>query len=265
MSLINLKIVPAIIYLIAGICFSQNSPSKSKVSENLFSNYGRLGIYGGIHILNWQNTPNASIDYKVNSGLTPSIGIDFNFYQTSNFNFRAGFFIRNHSVKTKTFIAAMDLPDGFPFITNSTDRPYWNYHLPLTAEYNIGVAKNLTLSLNTGVELMLYSITPRFPEFVEFGYRNGDDMIITNEYENFNSLTGGINLGAGFYYEWGNTLVRFDAKFHFHLGENIITRDIKVRNLLLSPDANSTHSWNGDYISFNITLHPKNWFPRNSK
>ena len=255
----------AIIFLIAGICFSQNDPSKSKVSENLFTNYGRLGIYGGIHILQWSNTSNTSIDYKVNSGLTPSIGIDFNFYQKNNFNLRVGFFIRKHNIRTNSFIDANELPDGFPYITNSTDRPYWNYHLPLTAEYNLKIAERLSLSINTGFELMLYSITPRFPEFVEFGYRNGDNIIITNEYENFNSLTGGLNLGTGLYYEWGNTLVRFDTKFHFHLGENIITRDIKVRNLLQSPDTNSSHFWNGDYISFNVTVYPKNWFPRKSK
>jgi hypothetical protein len=255
--------IPAIILFIAGF-YSQaqsisNDSIKFKESEYLFEKFEKLGIYIGVQSLQWNNTNNASISYSMSSGLTPTLGFDYNFYQKGRFNFKAGFFVRNHKVVTETFISADELSDNRIYRTNNRDSPYWNYHLPISLEYNINIADNLYLSLGTGYELMLYSVTPRLGEFVELGI-GPTPIIVTNEYESSNSLTSGVNFTTGFYYDLENILVKLDAKFHLHFGQNIITREINVQNLEISTDASSVHSWNGNYLSLNFTIIPKKWF-----
>ncbi len=237
----------------------------NKDSERIYSSFGRLGFSVGLTNLSWQNTPNQSILYEVDSSISPSIGLEYNLFQTGQFNFRVGAHVRYHNVVTDIRIDKEDIEFDNDLILESADSPYWNYLLPITAEYNKFIFKDFALSLNAGFEFMYYGVSPEdtIPE-LSIGQSNLP-VVILNEIENPNNITTGINLGAGFYFKAGSLLMRLDTKFHLHMGENVITKRVLATNLQESDNAQSFHAWNGDYVSFNLAIHPQGWFKRKNR
>jgi hypothetical protein len=232
----------------------------NKDSEKIFNNFGRLGVSIGLHDLKWNNSPNSSIDYSVSSDVAPSLGIDYNFYQTGQFNFRVGFFVRYHNVVTEYKFDPGQTILGREFRSERADAPYWNYHLPVSVEYNKFLFKDFAVSFYGGFEFMYYGVSPQ-DTIAQLSIDN-TPLILLRETETSNNLTWGLNVGAGFYFKAGTLLMRFDTKFHLHAGQNIIAKEVVATNLLDTPDGRSFHNWSGKYVSFNLTIHPQNWFKR---
>ena len=191
------------------------------------------------------------------------MGIRYNFIQTGQFNFYTGFDIRYHNVVTKTFINSFDNEFDNSINIERVDSPYWNYFLPVGLEYNKFLFKDFAISFNIGYEFMYYATSPE--DTVIALSIDETPIIQLNERERDNNISGGFDLGAGFYFKTGNILMRLGVKYHKHTGQAIIFKRIDVRNLQVSPDSRSVHGFGGDYLSFNLAIHPQGWFKRKNR
>jgi hypothetical protein len=237
--------------------------SKDKIykdSEVIFENFGRLGITASANWLQWTNTTNQSIGYEVGSDLSPSAGVVYNFYQTGRFNFRAGAFVRYFNVVEGESYSAQVLGLSRDVTFESVTSPEWSYHLPIEVEFNRFLAKDFAFSASVGYEWMYYdSGLLNNAEFQSTAINN-IPVVFASEFDAGKKITGGVNFSAGFYFKAGSTLIRANAKYHLHLSQNSIKAlRIRTANLTVPPDI-SGHQWRGHYWSFDLTIHPRNWF-----
>ncbi len=235
----------------------------TKDSENIFENFGRLGIKIGVQDLEWFNQINPNFGYRYDSDPAPIIGLDYNFYQTGRFNFRAGVFARRFNTVVEYNVLGSEIGTTFVSEFKFVGDAEYSFHVPITFEYNKFLARDFAISIFAGVEIMYFD--SRNLNTNEFSLVSGigSATIRRNYFENQDKFYTGAFIGVGTYFRVGSVLLRADVKWYNRLPEdNIISEAAIIEGLVNSPDTGTVHSFQGNYWSLNLTLHPKNWFKK---
>jgi hypothetical protein len=246
------NIILAIILIASVFCNAQEFPKEPKRFP------GKFGVYGGVDLVDYSNTSNASIYLKKQDIVAPVLGVkysfgDFKFLDGLNLNI--GFKVRNFSSREETFIRAEEivLRSDLEFIF--TQGPNWTYHLPIDFHYTFNKESRTQFFTGAGFELQLYGYTPG-------AFSNaslivvGSDIIISEYRQRQRALTNGVNFLTGLnLYGPGGSKFQLELKYHRHF-QTMQQYSITATNLRLSPDARSDHDWTGHYTSLTLTYFP---------
>lgn len=252
MPRIKLYYVLAIFMIASIFCNSQPFPDVLKRFP------GKLGFYGGIDLVDYSNTKNASIFYKAQDVVAPVLGVkysfgDFKFLEGLNLNI--GFKVRNFSSRKETFIPAEEtvLRSDLSFLF--AQGPNWTYHMPIDLHYTFNKDSRTQFFTGLGFELQIYGYTPG--SFTHAGLGINNETVTVKQYKEFQGpLTTGINFLTGLnLYGPGGSKFQLELKYHRHF-QAMEEYAITAVNLRLSPDARSEHNWTGHYTSFTVTYFP---------
>ncbi len=151
----NLKKLAFIALIVIGFCpslWSQNS-----TAVDLYKTYHKIGFTLGYNAF----TPakitgadyNKSACFTFDKGLDFSFGIDYNFYQVKNWNFKASLLLQNFGEKTTLFMDADALASSRDFLEKINDIPTFVYQLPVSFEYIKPLGKRIAMSIGSGFSL----------------------------------------------------------------------------------------------------------------
>lgn len=253
-------------------CFSfclqgqENNHVKNEYEQEkkIFDKFFPLAFTVQYQKLYWKNEFNNSIYFEELDRWTPALGIEYSLLQLGDFNFKIGFTVRNMKRKWKYTVYEKDIAANNDLSLTWTDSPYWTYHLPISVEFIKKISNKVSVVVYGGYEFQYYGYTSgsetypalqlKDPDFQ--GHNEYYPVIIAKEEELQRSITGGVNIGIGTYLEVGKILTRVNFTYHRHFTGGLISESISAVNLRESPNATSTHSWSGDYISLGVSVYP---------
>lgn len=254
------KLLGIMLCMIPFYTIAQNDDDAVKLFENN-SNFSFSIKYQNLY---WSNEGNSSVFFEAQDTWVPALGLEYNFSQRKNWNWSVGFFVRNMVRKDSETFLAEDVGLSTDLTILSSDSPYWSYHLPVDLSYIKEVNDWFFISGHVGLEVMYYAVT----EGDDLGGSTGINNItrrISFESEVDSPITGGANIGLGFYLKSKNTMWRIDMTYHYHFVD-IIDQAVLATNLDVSPDTVTQHNWTGDYLSFSINIFPrKGWIFKSKK
>lgn len=137
-------------------CFAMNAQIEKKdLAENLFDKYHKLGIFGGASIIFFTNEPNA-VNLYYEDVKAFSYGLNYNFFQTGNFNFKVGAVKRTYHVRATEKFQAADINSPYSIAIGFSFGVFTQYLFPLTAEYFLPLGEKLSFSMGLGPEFTYY-------------------------------------------------------------------------------------------------------------
>lgn len=190
---------------------------------------------------------------------TWAVGIDYNFYQTRNFNFRLGGYVRNFNVAEKIDIpyntVNIDKPDNLTF--TFSEGPNWNYNLNFSIEYIAFILKNHAINYYLGSEVMYFDQGASGTQTLNSLSINNIPVRETSFYFIEEKVTIGLTTGVGLYSRIGKTMIRTIFNYKFSLTGEIFSEFHRWKNLNNPSSSNiGFHGWNGHHFSCSITIHP---------
>lgn len=242
--------------------FSVPNPEEKVIkrdAEIIFDNFHKFGLSLQAHYLPFFNNSNYSFTNYYPDRTTWAVGVDYNFYQTRNFNFRVGAYVRNFNIAEKKDIPYsifnVDREDNLR--STLTEGPNWNYNVNLSAEYITFIAKNVAFNFYLGSELMYFDSgiidNQPFDSFFVEGIARRETRFLDNP----NKVTLGLTTGTGLYFRAGKTMIRTNINYKFSLDGAIIEEFHQWKNLNNASGSNiGSHGWNGHHFSFSMTIHP---------
>lgn len=222
------------------------------VAESIFEKYHKFELFAGYGILYTTNEENAA-DYKYSNLKAFNLGVDYNFFQIHNFNFKIGFIWRIYQIKSSRMFRHQDT--GLLYDTGAI---VWlgdfnQYIFPLTAEYFIAINKNLSLNFGLGTEFLIYPEDSISGVFFVAGNKGKwiGSTNMGNSKDGF--LYIGLNASVGLNIEAGPLLLRPSFTYHYQ-PETLFTNVVTTQNLLVSENTVSTHKITGNYIMFGLGI-----------
>lgn len=131
----------------------------TKYSEEIFSKHFPLAFTFQYQHLDWISNNENATHYKELEIWAPALGVEYNFYQLGKFNLKAGFFVRYFRRKQEFNLDASDIPYNSNLSYETSDGPYWTYHLPVTVEFINKITDKFYGALHLGYELQYYGYT----------------------------------------------------------------------------------------------------------
>ncbi|WP_146080356.1 hypothetical protein [Nonlabens xylanidelens] len=254
------KLLGIMLCMIPFYTIAQNDDDAVK----LFENNSKFSFSIKYQNLYWSNEGDSSVFFEAQDTWVPALGLEYNFSQRKNWNWSVGFFVRNMVRKDSQTFLAEDVGLSTDLTILSSESPHWSYHLPVDLSYIKEVNDWFFISGHVGLEVMYYAVT----EGDDLGGSTGINNItrrISFESEVDSPITGGANIGLGFYLKSKNTMWRIDMTYHYHFVD-IIDQAVLATNLDVSPDTVTQHNWTGDYLSFSINIFPrKGWIFKSKK
>lgn len=242
--------------------FSVPDPEEKVIkrdAELIFDNFHKFGLSLQAHYLPFFNQSNYSFNNYYPDRITWAVGVDYNFYQTRNFNFRVGAYVRNFNIAQKVDIpfSIFDVDREDNLIFTETEGPNWNYNFNLSAEYLTFIAKNVAFNFYLGSELMYFDSGILDDQVFDSFFVEGIARRETSLSDNPTKVTIGLTTGAGLYFRAGKTMIRTNLNYKFSLSGVIISESHRWKNLSNAPGSNiGSHGWDGHHFSFSMTIHP---------
>lgn len=195
----------------------------------------------------------ASIYYPTQKAF--DLGLEYNFYQHKNFNFKAAFIWRPYNLKNSSFLKKEDTGQKRDAGGNYTIGPYEQFKIPILAEYTIPLSNKLSASLLLGPELIIYPNDDGYgsslfetKDKIEIGYREIDKS-------QEKTISIGLNTGVSINLKTKPVLIKTNLIFHYQ-PEPLYTVTATMQNLLQSPNTISKHTIKGNYLLFGFTIIP---------
>lgn len=232
---------------------------KAKVAEKLFDKYHKFGVFVGGGIVTTTNESNG-MAYDLHNIRAGNLGVEYNFYQTYNFNFKVSLIWRTYMIKT-----------SWVFSENTSGGPYrmwtqWSgdenqYKIPFTAEYFLPLGKKSSINFGLGTEFL---ITPQYPGYGSSIRYPGEAGFRQRSYFSNDWFYLGFNLSIGLNIETEPFLLKPTFTYHYQpttlFYQIVTTQNLKVENTI------STHEITGNYVMFGLTIIPsRNLFKGNRK
>lgn len=237
--------------LLATVFFLQlnaQENEKENYAKELFKTYYKFGLVVGTSSLAVTNEENA-VNYEIKRPQTFDIGIEYNFYQIKNWNFRAAFILQNYSLVNEQYIESEDVggveTNSFTFWLG----PFQQFKIPFYADYILRVGKKTALNFSMGPEFIIYPDDPT----------SGSAGVNGVEYISEEGFGGGFFVGfngsLGFNWKMKGLLLKSFITYHYQ-NEVLYTNTVTTSNLQVSPNTVSKHEITGDYFMFGVSVYP---------
>jgi hypothetical protein len=251
------KLLKTASFLLAVFSFAHLSAqnNKNNFAKELFQKNHKFGIDIGYNKLYTSNEYN-SLDFNYPNQNAFQLGIEYNFYQYKNFNFKVGLIWRNYALVETKLLKAVDFD---PFLKdtkiNISVSPNHMYKLPLSAEYYLPITNNTSFSISLGPEIIIY---PEDPTLGSGLYTNENNIEIGYKEEGFSNKSPfyfGLNTGVSFNIQTKYFLFKPYVNYHYQ-PKDLYTNVVTTQNLLQSPNTVSKHIIKGDYLGFGLVITP---------
>lgn len=242
-----------LVFLALFSSFATFAQEKQSISDSLFGEYYKIGLFVGTSTLFVENESNA-IDFAYRNTQTFELGLEYNFYQWRNLNFKTAFIYRNHKMISFKRFKGEDTTLSYDFSGTTKWGPYEQYKFSVLAEYLIPLSQKLSVNVNIGPEITF------FPNSESSGSHfailsDGTEVGNTHEGESPNPISAGMNIGIGLNFKMPHFLLRPVLSFHFQTN-NLFTDVVTTQNLQVSENTVSEHSVTGNYLMFGMSILP---------
>lgn len=229
---------------------------KAQTAKQLFENNHKWGI--NVQLNNYFGSNNYKANsnnyyFKINSSYVPAVGVRYNFLQTKNWNFNAGFQVNFFGDRDEEFIAATEITLNGGWWGSGSSGLEAILYVPITAEYIFPTKQKVNYSLGAGLGMSYYQYNEGLSGYLEIGHIpiSSEDYI-----GNGNYFTSGHIMASMYFKSKGGTLFQASLTYKksfkdFRKGEYSFT------NLQQSPDITQKFSQSGDFIGLSLTTYFK--------
>jgi len=234
--------------------FYQSLWSQNSTAVDIYTTYQKIGFRLGYNSF----TPakitgadyNQSAYFTFDKGLDFSLGLDYNFYQVKNWNFKASFLIQKFGERSTLFLDANEFYNDSNLIEKIDDVPTYVYQLPLSLEYIKPLGKRIAISVGSGFSLSYYPYSyPTEYFFAEYG-----EYFYSIYQSNEKPLYVGAKISSTQYFTFKGFLLQTNI-FYSKSFKSYRTGTYKFTNLQESPDFGGTIDQSGDYLGFSLSIH----------
>jgi len=224
-------------------------------AEKLFKNNYKWGLTAQFNIFSGSKNSgnNDNFYYKLAKSKMPSVGVQYNFYQYKNWNFKADVQLQWFGDKDRFFIA------GEETVLSSywSDLSYSNLELilyvPVTVEYVFSSNKKINFSIGGGLGISYF----KFNESAFSSFSLNHILIFSNYYHGNGDYYTSGHLEAGIYYKTkGGTMFKTSLLYKKSF-KDFRTGETQFLNLQQSPDTTIKLEQTGNFIGLSTTIYFK--------
>lgn len=238
--------------LLATVFFLQLNAQENErenYAKQIFKTYYKFGLVVGTSSLAVTNEENA-VKYEFKRPQTFDIGVEYNFYQIKNWNFRAAFILQNYTLVNEQYLKKEDIPSLY----NDESQTIWfgpfqQFKIPMYADYFLQIGNKTSFNFSLGPEFIIY---PDDPTSGSTGV-NGVEYISEEGFGG--GLFVGLNGSIGFNWKMKGLLLKSFITYHYQ-NEVLYTNTVTTSNLEVSPNTVSKHEITGDYFMFGVSVYP---------
>jgi hypothetical protein len=230
------------------------SANKKEIAVDLFKKHQKFGLLIGGDILYTYNETNA-VDFNSPNQKASDIGVDYNFYQIHNFNFKASFIWRQYNIKETSTFKGEDINYSQDITSKIEWGPFEQFKIPIAVEYYFPLTQKISAYISLGPEFIIYPEDPTsgssfavLSDGTEVGYTE-----VGNSKDGW--LYFGVNTSLGFSIDTKAMLIRPFVTYHFQ-PEVLYTNVVTTQNLLVSNNTVSVHEIKGNYLMVGVSLNP---------
>lgn len=231
--------------------YASNSQNAAYLYRN---NYFRLGVDIDYRIMFSSNYSPDNI-YYWKALQTVGFGVQYNFYQKDNLNFRTSALYVIGNIREQ--IKENDI-DGDIIKTGNIEQVRL-VTLPIELEYYLKLNDKFFISPFTGFELLVNTLKPySYAGSTTIEIQNGENTtkystVIRTNYEI--PVYYGFNFGCSISYELQPVLIKFNVKYHYQFGDYLYRGLTRIeKNGFYTA---SKHQITGEYLGFGITIIPR--------
>lgn len=237
--------------MLATVFFMQLNAQENKkgnYAKELFQTYYKFGLVVGTSSLAVANEEN-SVNYAFKRPQTFDVGIEYNFYQIKNWNFRAAFILQNYDLVNEEYIKSEDAGGAETLSFTIWTGPNQQFKIPIYADYFLQIGNKTAFNFSIGPEIIIYPDDPT----------SGSHGVDGVEYISEEGLGGGFYFGLngsiGFNWKMKGLLLKSFITYHYQ-NEVLYTNTVTTSNLQVSPNTVSKHEITGDYFMLGVSLYP---------
>lgn len=243
-------------FLLIVVFLVEMSYSQNQKAEDLFSDYHKWGVFGQLN--NFEEaevspTNNVSLTYELFATKRAAIGINYNFYQKNNWNFKVSLSLQWLGNEGGYTILEPENPTsnniGLFYQTENDKLAY----LQTSAEYILYSRGRFGFSVDGGFGLTFYE----FLGDEAFETQVNGEKLFSFEYASSEKplyLSG--NIQGNIYYKSKHFLLQTSLTYKKSF-KSFRTGSYEFTNLELSPDVSGSINQSGDYFGLGLTIYFK--------
>jgi len=227
-------------------------------AENLFKTHYKWGVTGQFNTFKAAEITeipnNNSVEYAILKDQKMAIGLNYNFYQYKNWNFRAGLQLQWFGNAEEKFIAEEEtiLPSDYG-LWSRVEHDHLIY-LPLTAEYVFLETGSFYFALGGGLGLTYYHY---YEALSDGGIAINDVQVFSVLYDSDeNPFYGSTHLESSIFFKRKSFMLQASVIYNKSF-KSYRTGHYTFMNLQQSPNVTGTIDQSGDYLGVSLTFYLK--------
>lgn len=227
---------------------------QAQEAEQLFKTYKKWGLTTQFNVFDGStNTPAilSKSHYELLKSKMPAVGVEYNVYQTGNWNFKTGLQLQFFTDSDKEFFADEDMASGVDWSITTIWGAEIIVYLPLSVQHIFPVSPKTDLTFTGGIDFSYFKYNEK-----GWGDFTVDDVEMFNySYDGDNFFTGAhVELGA--YFKRKGLLIEPYVTYKKSF-KDFQTGEFTFKNLQTVPDQTYQLSRSGDYIGGGVRFYLK--------